>query len=168
MRTVRAAKGVVDIHVAQLGQLLRKGGVIRFFFCVEAQIFQQQHLTGFQLARQLLGGLAYAIRREADVDFLTETFVDHGAQLVDDGAQAHLGVRLALRTAQMRSQNQFRFMPQRVLDRRQGLADARVVGDDGAVFRERNVEVHAKKDVLVFERDVTNRKFRHRDCVPLS
>ena len=43
---VRGAERVVDVDVAEGGQFLGEGGIVLFFFGVEAQIFEQQHFAG--------------------------------------------------------------------------------------------------------------------------
>ena len=55
----------------------------------------------------------------------------------------------------------FRFMLQRILDRRQGLPDAGVVGDLCAVFAERHIEVNADEDMFVLQIEVADRQFWH-------
>ena len=63
------------------------------------------------------------------------------------GLQAHLGIGLALRPAEVRGQDDGRAPAfERVLDRRQRRADARVVADDAVL--ERDVEVDADEDAL--------------------
>ena len=54
---MRRAEGVVDVDLGQRGQRLGEGRIVGFFFGVEAQIFKQQHLAGFELAGHLAGHL---------------------------------------------------------------------------------------------------------------
>ena len=72
---------------------------------MEAQVFEQQHLAVFELARQLAGEVADAVRREGDVDLLADGVIEHDAQAVDDGPQAVLRIRLALGAAQVRAED---------------------------------------------------------------
>ena len=50
MGTMRGAERVIDVEVAQGGQLLTECGVVLLFLGVEAQVLQQQDLarSGFQ------------------------------------------------------------------------------------------------------------------------
>jgi hypothetical protein len=50
MGAVGGAEGVVDIDVAELGELFGEGLIAFFLFFIEAEVFQQQHLAGFELA----------------------------------------------------------------------------------------------------------------------
>ena len=47
MLAVGGAEGVVDVEVAELGELCGESRVVLFFFLVEAGIFQQQHVAIF-------------------------------------------------------------------------------------------------------------------------
>ena len=60
----------------------------------------------------------------------------------------------------MRGKDDLRFVAQRVLDGRKGLADAGVV-ENGAFGGQRNVEVDADKDALVGEIEIADGKLRH-------
>ena len=70
MCPVSAAKGVIHIDVTKAGELSREVHVVGFLARMEAQILEQQHLPRLQLARQLGGHVAHAIRRKGDVDRL--------------------------------------------------------------------------------------------------
>ena len=146
---MRRAEGVVDIDLGQRGQRLGKGRIVGFFFGVEAQIFKQQHLAGFELARHLLGHFANAVGRKGHVDGLAEFLVEQLAQPVDHRAQRILRIRLALGAAEVRSQNDLGLVPEGVIDGGQRGHDAGVVGDGRAVFSERHVEVDADEHPLV-------------------
>ena len=84
-------------------------------------------------------------------------------QLADargDGPQAHLRIRLALRSAEVRGEDHARGARlERVIDRGQRLADARVVADDAAL--ERDVEVDADEHAPALELEIANRAFGH-------
>ena len=160
---MRAAEGVVDIHVAQLGELLGEGRIVGLLFLVEAQVLQQQRLPRLQLARHLLGNLADAVGREGHVLRLVEELVQQLAQSRGHGAQAHRLHHLALGASQVRAENDLGLVAQRIFDRRQCLADARVVGD-GAVLQ-RNIEVDADEHALVGKVEVANRELWHTDRI---
>jgi len=102
-----AAESIVYIDVAKVGELSREVGVIGLFSGVEAQIFEQQYLARFELARHLGGYIPHAVRGKGDVDRFTQRVVEQGAQAVDDRPQAVFGIRLSLRTTQVRSDNYF-------------------------------------------------------------
>ena len=53
---MRRAEGVVDVDVAQRGELLRELGIVLLFLGVEAQILEQQHFAGLRAAWPPLRG----------------------------------------------------------------------------------------------------------------
>ena len=129
---------------------------------MEAQVFEEQHLAGLELARHLGRDLADAIGREGDVEGIADVVIEKHAQAVDDRTQAVFRVGLALGTAEMRGEDHLGLMSERVLDGRQRLADAGVVGDLGSVFAKRDIEINADEDVLVLQIEVADREFGHR------
>ena len=152
---VRAAEGVVDVDVAQRGELLGEGRIVGLLFRVEAEVLQQQGLAGLELLRHLQRDVADAVGREGDVLRDVEHLLQQLAQARDQRAQAHGLDRLALGPAEVRAENDLGLVAQRVLDGRQRLADASVVGDDAVL--QRDVEVHADKHALVGKIQITNR-----------
>ena len=126
-----AAEGVVDVDVAEAGELFGEGGVVGFFFGVEAEVFEQEGLAGLEVAGELDGDLADAVGGEGDVFVWVEDVVEQDAQAVDDGAQAHGVDGLALGAAEVRAEDDLGFVAEGVLDGGDGLADAGVVGDRG-------------------------------------
>ena len=156
-----AAEGVVDVNLAEAGQLFCEVGIVGLFFGVEAQVFEEQHLPGFELARELGCDLADAIGREGDVEGLADLMVEQHAQAVDDGAQAVLRIDFALGTAEMRGEDHLRLMSESVLNGRQRFADASVVGDLRSVFAEWDVEINADEYMLVLQIEVADGKFGH-------
>ncbi len=99
MRAMRGAERVVHIDVAQRGQLLREAGIVLLFFRVEAQVLEQH-----DAARTMR--CARRIRRRTDAVFGKR---DRTAQQLTrsrgNRAETHLRIRLALRTAQMRRED---------------------------------------------------------------
>ncbi len=160
------AEGVVDVDIGQRGQRLGEGRIVGFFLGVEAQVFQQQHLAGLELAGHLAGHFADAIGRKGHVDVLAQLLVEQFAQPVDHRAQRVLGIRLALGTAQVRGQNHLGLALQGVDDGGQRGHDAGVVGDGRAVFGERHVEIDADEDPLVGQIDVANGELGHGNGLP--
>ena len=160
---VRAAEGVVDVHIAQLGELLGEGRIVGLLFLVEAQVLQKQRLAGLQLTRHLFGNLAHAVGREGHVLRLVEGLVEQHAQTPGHGAQTHRLHRLALGPPQVRTEDHLGLVAQRVLQRGQRLADARVVGDDAVL--QRNVEVDADEHALIGKVEVADGKLWHTDRI---
>ena len=156
---MRGAEGVVDIEIGELAKLPGEVLVVGFFFGVEAEVFEQQGLAFFQLARHFFGFGADALGTEADVLAARQFLVEHHAQTFGDGLEAHLGIRLAFGTAEVRGENEARAVAQSVLDGGQGFADAGVVHDAAVV--ERDVEIHAHEDAAVVEREIENGKLGH-------
>ena len=62
-----SAKGVVDVELRKLGQLLRKLLVVLLLLGVEAQVLEQQSLALFELEGHFFGFLAHTLGAEADV-----------------------------------------------------------------------------------------------------
>ncbi len=85
------------------------------------------------------------------------------AEAVDDGAQRVFGIDFALGAAQVRGQNDFGFVLNGVLDGRQGRYDAGVVGDGGAVFSERDVEIDTNENPFVGQIDIANGQLGHEN-----
>ena len=152
---MRAAEGIVDVDVAQRGELLGEGGIVGLFLRVEAEVLQQQGLAGFELLRHLERNVADAVGREGNVFRDVENLLQQNAQAGDERPQAHGLDRLALGPAQVRAEDDLGLVAQRVLDGGKRLADASVVGDD-AVFQG-DVEVHADEHTLVGKIQITNR-----------
>ncbi len=105
---------------------------------------------------KLFGDVSDAIGREGHVPRCAEVGVEQGTQTIHHGPQAHALNALALRPAEMRGQDHLCLRPQRKLDGRQRLADARVVEDLPAILRKRNVEVDADKDALAMQIEVAD------------
>ena len=158
---MRGTEGVVDVDLGQRSQSLGESGIVGFFLGVVAQVFKQQHLAGFKLPGHGGCDFAHAVGSEGDVDALAQVLIKQGAQAVDHRAQGVLGVGLALGTAQVRGQNHLGVVAEGVHDGGQCSHDARVVGDGGAVFSERHIEVDTDEDPLVGQVDVANGELGH-------
>ena len=102
---------------------------------VEAEVFEQQRLAGLEVAGHLERDVADAVGREGDVLAVGENVLEQLAQAVDDRAKAHGLDGLALGAAEVRAEDDLGLVAQRVLDGGEGLADARVVGDDAVLER---------------------------------
>ena len=62
---------------------------------MEAEVFEQEGLAGFEAGDKFLGNLADAVRGEGHVLILGEDLVEKLAEAVHNGAQAHGGHDLA-------------------------------------------------------------------------
>ena len=151
VRTVGGAEGIVDVHLTQAGEFLCESRVVGFLFGVEAEIFEQQHFAVFQLVGELAGEIADAVGREGDIDLLADGVVEHDTEAVHDGAKAVFGIGLALGTAEVGAEYDLAAMPEYELNGGEGLTDARVVEDFGAVIREGHVEVDADQHMLMLQ-----------------
>src|ERR1700738_323013 len=79
-RAVGAAEGVVDVDVAEVGELFGERGVVGLFFRVEAEILQEEGLTGLEVAGQLGGDGADTVRGKGDVLVLVDDVVEEHAE----------------------------------------------------------------------------------------
>ena len=141
---VHHAETVGDERVGQRGELVGQraalGLVLGGLTCVEADVLQQRDLAVGQARDGRLGGLAHDVGRQC-----------HGpaeqlAQPRGDRRQGVLRVRLALRAAQVRGDDNAGAGVEQAGQGRQRGADAPVVGDGGAV--QRHVEVGADEHAL--------------------
>ncbi len=155
VRAMRGAERVVDVDVGELGERLRKRGIVLFLFRVEAQVLEQDDLgSAMRCGHGGFRRLADAVGRKDDVA------LQQLPQSIGDRLQAELRRRLALRPPQVRRKNDRRALVERVVNGRQRRGDARVVGDRAVL--DRHVEVDADEDALAAEIEVLDRVFRHR------
>jgi hypothetical protein len=143
VRAVGSREGVVDIEVAQIGQLLGEDRIIGFFRRMEAHILKQQHAARIQIADGLDGGAADAVVGEAD------GCAEHVFQRFDNRLQAHRRDALALGTVEVGQQNHLGARVAQTLDRRHGDPQPGVVRDLAALHRD--IEVHADQSRLAGE-----------------
>ena len=137
MGAVRGAEGVVDVDVAQLGQIRGERGIVRFLAGVEAQVLDQHDLAGLEVlgpAQRLEAG---DFGRQPDVD--AEQF----AQSPRDRCERVLRINLAFRTPEVRAAHDLGPARPQVFDGRQRRADAQVVLDPAVA--QRDVEVGAQQ-----------------------
>ena len=153
MRAMGGAEGIVDIHVAERGQIFGKCKIVFFFFGMEARVFQHQHLPRLEGFRHLLHFRADAIERHLD------GMPQQASQNFRSGAQAEYGIWSAFWPPKVTHQEERRALIERILDSRQGGADALVVGH--FAIRHRHVEVHAHEHAFVFEVNVFYGFFVH-------
>src|SRR5579871_390656 len=95
MGAVRSAEGIVDEDIAERGKLAGEVRVVALLLWMEAQVLQQQDLSGLQHARLFLDLRPDAIRRHRHGS--AEQF----GQAISDGSQAELLDYLAVRSSQV-------------------------------------------------------------------
>ena len=134
VRAMRRAEGVVHVDVGERSELAREGRIVLLLFLVEAEVLEQQQLA----VAKLLGGGADAVRSEGD------RAPEQLGQTLRHRPQRELGLRRALRPAQMRGEHHAGAAGQQAPQRAERSTDARVVAD--APARERHVQVGAHED----------------------
>ena len=127
---------------------------------MEAKVFEQERLAGFEVGDQLGGDVADAVGREGYVFVFAEDVVEELAEAVDDGAKAHGGDDFALGPAEVRGDDDAGLAAEGVLNGGNGLADAGVV-ENHALLGERHVEVGADEDALVGQFEVADGELGH-------
>ncbi len=133
----------------RLASFFGESGVVGFFFRMEAEVFEEERLAGFEVGGHLAGDCADAVGGEGYVLVVAEDVIEQAAKVGDQGAKAHGLDGFAFGAAEVGAEDDFRFVAQSVLDGRERLADAGVIGDDAVL--ERDVEVDADEDALVGE-----------------
>jgi hypothetical protein len=137
VRPVGGAERVVDVQVAEPGELAGQALVVRLLAGQEARVLQHEHLT----VAQVLGGLQGLV----GVGRLAEVDPGAGQQFGEaalHGLERVLGVGRALGPAEVREQHHARAVLDQVPQGGQRGLDAGVVGDLASVV-ERHVEVDA-------------------------
>ena len=122
VRAVRRSERVVDVDVGERRQLRREGRVVGLFLGVEPQVFEEDH------AARMRGDGGRGVRADA-VGGKRDGPAEQPGQVVGDRLQAVLGIGLALRTSEVRREDDRGALFERVADGRQRRADPRVVGD---------------------------------------
>ncbi len=134
------AECIVDVDVAESGELFREAGIVGLFFGVIAEIFEKQHFAGFGQHGFDFG--ADAVGRE--FNGLAQKLFEP----LRHGLHAHLGIRLAFGPAEVRGEDDARAVFEYVLNGGKRSADAFVAGDFLAAVRQRNVEVYPNEDAF--------------------
>ena len=141
MRAMGGAERVVDVGVAELGELLAKRRVVLLLALVEAQVLKQEHVPLAKRRRLLLRVLAHRVARERD------RLAEKLCQAQGSWAQRELLLEaLARRTADVAHKDDARAVADKLLDGRQRRLDARVVGHDAVGHG--NVEIDAHEHAL--------------------
>jgi len=115
---------------------------------VKAEIFEQQHLAGFELASHLRSHFADAVRGKGHVDTLAQLLSSSSRSRSTTGRSEYFGLGLPL-GGPVGGQNHLGLVLEGVDDGGQRGHDAGVVGDTRAIFGERHVEIDADEDRLL-------------------
>ncbi len=151
---VGRAEGVVDIDIAELGELFGEVRLVLFLFLVEADVFEQQHVAVLQRIGRLLGLGADAVAGEL------HRFAQKLAEPVGARLERILGLRPALGPAKVRHEDHPAAAIDDVLDRRQRHDDTPIVGDLAAF--EGHVEIDAHEHALTFDIHIRNSLLSHK------
>src|SRR5450755_159311 len=100
------SESIVHVVVAELGEVTGELRVVGFLLRVEAQVLEQQSLSLFQRGGHLFRLRADTVWRKSDVFAAAQDLVEQDAEPLGYGLQAHLGIRLALGTSEVRGQDQ--------------------------------------------------------------
>ena len=141
-----APEGIVDINIAEPGQRSGKDRIVFLFFGMKADILKQRYSAVAQVCRDVFSWFADAIVRER------YRFADKFLQPSGDRTKRIFFHWLSLRPAEMRHEDDLCAMLSQIVNRRQRLADARVIRDDlfSIAFLQRDVEVHPHENAFTF------------------
>ncbi len=142
-------EGVVDVEIAERRQRRDEIAFVLFLAGVEAGILEEQDVAVLHLRHRGRRVGADAIVGEGD------RTAEDGADRRHDLFQRHLGIRLALRAAEMGEQDRLAALVGDFVDGRCDGTDARVVAD--LAVRHRHVEIDADEDALAGEIGVVER-----------
>src|SRR5262249_55090712 len=149
MRTMGRAKSIVHIHVGQRGKRLCEASLVRLFFRMKAQVFEQEHVARLQDVDQVLHDQPHAVRRCPHLS------LQQLAEADTNRTETVGGVWLALWPAEVRTQDGLCLVVGQVLDCWERSADARVITDSAIL--QRYVEINANQDTLAKNIEVTHR-----------
>ena len=155
MCAMGGGEGVIDIDVAELGELVDMGRIVLLLALMEAGVLEQEHVAVLHFGDRVVGRLADAVGRESDRPL--DDVGDSGG----DGLERIGLVRAALGPAEMREQNDLAAFVRDFRDGRRNALDARRIGH-AAVFR-RNVEIDAQEHAFAGHVGVVERaeRFAH-------
>ncbi len=136
MLAMGRAKGVIDINIAEPGQLFGEVGIVLLFFLMEAEIFQQKNITVFQLSGEFVDFRADAVRRER------HRLVQQFGQSAGGRLERIPRLRAAFGTAEMAHENEAAAAIQDAFNRRKRLGNAAVIGDPRTVQRDIKIDPH--------------------------
>ena len=136
---MRCAERVVDVHVAERGQLLAERRVVLLLALVEAQVLHHEHVAVAQ--RRGLRLRVGPHRVGGEHDGLAEKL----GQALGGGAQRERFLEaLAGRSSEVAHEDDARALLHQTLDGGQRGADARVVGDGAVLHGHVEVDAHER------------------------
>jgi len=142
-------EGIVDIDISVTRQLLGEAVVIGGLFGMEAEVLEQDHLSGLQRVDRLLDLGTDAVLDKPD--FLPQ----EPRKTFRHGRKAHIGDDLSLRPAQMRHHDDNGAFIQCIIQRWQHRPDPGVIGDVQTTVH-RNVEVEAEQNLFPLDVDAVD------------
>jgi len=171
VRAVRGAEGVVHINITEPGKAgakfldglrvgLLRGAVFQLYLAflldVEAKVFKQEHVAGFERSRGVLGHGADTVLGKG------HGLPEQLAQFSGHGLERKFRDTLAVRPAEMRHEHDARALLEGKLDRGQGRDNALVVGDGAGGLVLRDVEIDAHEHALAGQIEIADGfEFRH-------
>ncbi len=141
---MRHGEGVVYVDIGKLGELFAEALVVLLLFRVEAQVLKHHDIPRLHGVDHLLHAGADAVGRHLDI------LLQQPAEPLGNGRQAHLRDIFALGPSEVRGEYYHCVLVEGVVDGGQYAPYPRVVGYV-PVLVERDIEVHADKDLLALE-----------------
>ena len=160
---VGAAEGVVDVDVAEGGELLGEGGVVGLLFGMEAEVFEQQGLAGLEVG----GDISMAISptqsgEKATFSSSSRTWSSRVRRRSTSGRRLMEATGLPLGRPRCEARMTLALW-RRAYSMVGRVSRMRVSSSDGAaVLGEGNVEVDADEDALVSKVEIADRKLGHK------
>ena len=157
MSAMSRAERIVHIKIAKFRERLRKHRIVRFFLRLEADVLEQRDIAILHVANDFYRHLTNCVMTEDD------RLMDQRVQIIADRTKRILLNALSFWATKMRHQNRFRTVLAQVVNGRQALADARVIGDANLSTAHfgRHVEVHPHKDAFPAYIQIAQRQLRH-------
>ena len=117
------AERVIDVDIGEGSQGLGESIVVLLFLRMEPEIFQQHDIARLHLGNEAFHGGADAIRSKDDL------FPKQALETLGNGGQAEFGVKLSLRSTEVRTEDDFGSLIDRTINGREGRSDPGVVGN---------------------------------------
>ena len=154
MGAVGGAKSVVHIHIGQIGQRLREGGVVFGLAGGKAGVFEDEHIAGLHGRHGRRHALAHHLIQ------LGHGAAEQFAQAHGDGVHSVLHISGRFGAAEVRAENQCRASIEQIVQRRQRRLNAGVVGHSnwlaGVFAVQRHIKVHPHQHFLPLYINVLN------------
>jgi hypothetical protein len=148
MGSVSCTEGVIYVSISQSSKRRRKLGVVLRLTGLEADVLEQQHLARLERVCSCL------LCRPGDTSRQGNRPTEQVAQPIRNWPQRKGLVNLALRTPQMRTDDDRSTCIKQVLQGRQRSPDSGVVADYAVA--QRDVQVSTYEDGLALDAQITN------------